>query len=176
MENHENKNYFNIDNEITPTISEVGGKGFSLIGMKKFGLNVPPGFILSVKFFRDWVEELKSTEEWKNFLKSDSEDDMILNLNHLKNMCSKLKFTASQNSDLEKAMNLLSNFSLFAVRSSSPEEDLEGASFAGGYETVLGVVYDTLKDAVKKCFASCLDYRVFKYKQEKGINYYLKKY
>jgi hypothetical protein len=36
-------------------------------------------------------------------------------------------------------MKSLKNIELFAVRSSSPEEDLVGASFAGGYDTILGV-------------------------------------
>ena len=59
--------------------------------------------------------------------------------------------------------------SLLAVRSSSPEEDLEGASFAGGYETSLGVTEAGLETAVRHSFASCLDERVFVYKQEHGF-------
>lgn len=54
----------------------------------------------------------------------------------------------------------------FAVRSSSPEEDLAGASFAGLYETVLNVTSDTLETAVRQCFRSCLDARVLIYKRE----------
>jgi pyruvate,water dikinase len=42
---------------------------------------------------------------------------------------------------------------LFAVRSSSPEEDLASASFIGGYETRLGVRPADLDDAVRHCFA-----------------------
>jgi len=52
---------------------------------------------------------------------------------------------------------------LAAVRSSAPEEDGEGASFAGVFETKLGVVADTLEDAVRECFASVFDQRVFSY-------------
>ena len=40
-------------------------------------------------------------------------------------------------------------------RSSSPEEDLAGASFAGLYETVLNVEAADLEDAVRRCFLSC---------------------
>mmetsp|Transcript_20628 Transcript_20628/g.43113 ORF Transcript_20628/g.43113 Transcript_20628/m.43113 type:complete len:966 (-) Transcript_20628:174-3071(-) len=65
---------------------------------------------------------------------------------------------------------------LVAVRSSSPEEDLEGTSFAGGYETTLGVPLDTgaakgnnnknkeFSRALLTCFLSMLDYRVVSYK------------
>ena len=60
--------------------------------------------------------------------------------------------------------------SLFAVRSSSPEEDLESASFAGIYETVLGVTDESLGEAIKTCFASALDERVAAYKMEHGYD------
>ena len=57
----------------------------------------------------------------------------------------------------------------FAVRSSSPEEDLEGASFAGGYETTLGVTVETLEAAILHSFTSSFDERVFLYKKEHGF-------
>ncbi|MBN1449640.1 MAG: hypothetical protein JW963_01380, partial [Anaerolineales bacterium] len=56
-----------------------------------------------------------------------------------------------------------------AVRSSSPEEDLEGASFAGGYETHLGVTVRHLEDAIRRSFASVFDARVYLYKKEHGF-------
>ncbi len=58
----------------------------------------------------------------------------------------------------------------FAVRSSSPEDDLESASFAGGFETRLGVPLDGLKDAIRHCAASSLDVRVLVYKKEHGFD------
>jgi pyruvate,water dikinase len=58
---------------------------------------------------------------------------------------------------------------LFAVRSSSPEEDLESASFAGGYETALGVTPENLEAAIRDSFASSFDQRVVLYKREHGF-------
>ena len=55
------------------------------------------------------------------------------------------------------------------MRSSSPEEDLEGASFAGGYETTLGVTTATLEAAIRHSFASSFDERVLLYKREHGF-------
>ena len=55
---------------------------------------------------------------------------------------------------------------LVAVRSSSPEEDLEGASFAGGYETTLGVPENAIEAAIRHSFISSFDERVFLYKKE----------
>ncbi len=42
----------------------------------------------------------------------------------------------------------------FAVRSSGTAEDLEGASFAGQYETLLGVPFEGLPGAVRRVFDS----------------------
>jgi phosphohistidine swiveling domain-containing protein len=53
----------------------------------------------------------------------------------------------------------------FAVRSSAAVEDLAGASFAGQYETVLGVRLDELPDAVRRVFDSAASARVAAYRQ-----------
>jgi phosphoenolpyruvate synthase/pyruvate phosphate dikinase len=42
-----------------PELSQVGGKGMSLIFMTRRGLPVPPGFVLSVAFFEPWLEYVK---------------------------------------------------------------------------------------------------------------------
>ena len=60
----------------------------------------------------------------------------------LKNSAAALRMSTLQRDALEKCRTALSangGGTLFAVRSSSPEEDLTSASFAGGYETCLGV-------------------------------------
>ena len=59
---------------------------------------------------------------------------------------------------------------LLVVRSSSPEEDLSGTSFAELYETVLNTTSKTLEQAVRTCFASCLDERVLLYKRENDLD------
>ncbi|MGH7294518.1 MAG: PEP/pyruvate-binding domain-containing protein, partial [Polyangiaceae bacterium] len=56
-----------------------------------------------------------------------------------------------------------------AVRSSGVKEDLEGASFAGQYETFINVRgEDALLDAVKRCWASIWRNRVLQYASKKG--------
>jgi pyruvate,water dikinase len=71
---------------------------------------------------------------------------------------------------LRKQLTALGEGGLVAVRSSSPEEDLESASFAGGYETALGVRWHEIEQALKHCFASAFDERVFAYKQRHGFD------
>jgi len=53
----------------------------------------------------------------------------------------------------------------FAVRSSAAAEDLAGASFAGQYETVLGVAAAALPAAVQQVLASAATARVAAYRQ-----------
>jgi rifampicin phosphotransferase len=56
----------------------------------------------------------------------------------------------------------------FSVRSSGAAEDLEGASFAGQYETILGVPLGGLPEAVRKVFGSVDAPRVSAYKEARG--------
>ncbi|UUV19864.1 PEP-utilizing enzyme [Fusobacteria bacterium ZRK30] len=142
-------------------LSEVGGKAKSLIETTRAGLNVPDGFVLTVEFFSSWVENLKKNEIWDEFLKDPSRE----NCERLKKIAANLKFTEDQIKILEGAKKRFRGDSIFAVRSSSPEEDLEGTSFAGMYETSLGVTGENLKDNIKTAFASMLDTRVVEYKK-----------
>ncbi len=56
----------------------------------------------------------------------------------------------------------------FAVRSSGTAEDLEGASFAGQYETMLGVPLAGLPEAVRRVFGSADASRVSAYREARG--------
>ena len=133
------------------------------------GFPVPPGFVLSVAFFEPWLHKIKSTNEWKAFTQDPSKEAC----DALKKQCDSLKLDTRQEQALNGALH--ANFPnepklLVAVRSSSPEEDLIQASFAGGYETTLGVTRDNLLQAIQVSFASALDFRVVQYKLQNGLD------
>lgn len=158
-----------------PPIGEIGGKGHSLFVLAEAGLPVPNGFILTVRFFEPWVTLLKATPTWKKFLTGAQSNQQ--NSNDLQDTCRRLKevslgyeLTADQKKALREGMSAFSEKTLFAVRSSSPEEDLGTASFAGGYETALGVTATRLEAALHTTFASCLDARIVAYKRERGFD------
>lgn len=91
----------------------------------------------------------------------------------LKHSVPLLPLTASQQDALDALLRVVDyphNGMRFAVRSFSPDEDLTSASFAGGYETLLGVHPDDLEGAVRDCFASSLDVRVLTYKKTHGFD------
>ena len=153
-------------------LAEVGGKGYSLIRMVEAGLPVPPGAVLTTEFFAPWFDELQASATW-TALADATPDKWATLCNELRALCPALPLTATQRQaleDLRKNLAALGDDVLFAVRSSSPEEDLVSASFAGGYETRLGVRPADLDDAVRHCFASSLDERVFVYKKKHGFD------
>ena len=152
------------------TLAEVGGKGYSLIRMVEGGLPVPPGVVLTTDFFAPWFDEIQTSATWMALVDA-TPDKWATLCNELKELCPALPLTATQRQallDLRQNLASLGDDVLFAVRSSSPEEDLAQASFAGGYETRLGVRPTDLDDAVRHCFASSLDERVLVYKKEHG--------
>lgn len=154
-----------------PELTQVGGKAMSLILMSQYGLPVPPGFVLSVAFFEPWLEAIQQTPEWAAVLNS-APEMLKQHCNALKAKCTALELDTIHKATLTQALETLKTGSenmLLAVRSSAPEEDLEGFSFAGGYETTLGVTEETLEDALRRSFASCFDERVFVYKKEHGL-------
>jgi len=154
------------------THSEVGGKGYSLIQMAQAGLPVPPGAVLTTGFFVPWFDEIKATGTW-HALTVATPDMWPTLCNTLKARSASVELTATQRrvlEDLQKTISAPGGNMHFAVRSSSPEEDLASASFAGGYETRLGVSPDNLEDAIRHCFASSLDERVLVYKKEHGFD------
>ncbi len=164
-----NSKIFNFDDASrSPLLEELGGKGYSLVRMSQSGLQIPPGFVLAVGYFNPWVEQLKQTGQWKEFLASPP-DMMTDRAQKLQSAGQDLRYTKEQEQGLKEALGLYNEFKFFAVRSSSPEEDLEGASFAGGYETILGVDRANIEDAVLRAFCSCLHPRVFVYKREQGF-------
>ncbi|WP_273326021.1 PEP/pyruvate-binding domain-containing protein [Vallitalea guaymasensis] len=149
-----------------PSLSQVGGKGKALIETYGAGLPVPEGLILSVDFLSPWLREIKASDEWRKLIMDVSVDSC----NAVKTKAMGLKLTTSMASELEKQIDKLGEENIFAVRSSSPEEDLEGTSFAGMYETYLGITKKTLESHIAKAFSSCFDFRVMEYKKQNDIN------
>jgi pyruvate,water dikinase len=153
-----------------PKLTEVGGKGLSLIMMTQASLPVPPGFVCGVEFFEPWLTQLQNTPEWRAVQSAIyNEEDLHPSTVALKEACANLPLTSEQEGHLNQAMQSLPSDSFYAVRSSSPEEDLEGVSFAGGYKTSLGVMKSTMEDALRVSFASVFDERVYVYKQQQGF-------
>ena len=161
---------------LTPELALVGGKGHGLIELTHNGFNVPPGTILTTAFFAPWIAEVQASAAWRALasgyeasLDDPGGRERVAELAAaVKAQATSLALTSDQRDALAAVSDEFANGAL-AVRSSSPEEDLAGASFAGLYETVLDVAPADLEDAVRRCFLSCLDGRVFTYKLNMGF-------
>src|SRR4051812_12702974 len=127
---------YSFSSSENPPLAEIGGKAQSLLQGSQAGLPVPPGFILPVQFFSNWNAELKSSAEWAAFSRANNDGELRTACEALKARAMQLVLSDEQKSALQQALTELPTANLFAVRSSSPEEDLEGSSFAGGYETI----------------------------------------
>lgn len=154
-----------------PPVDQAGGKALALMQMTLAGMPVPPGIVLTVAFFAPWTARLQASPAWEAMTRADA-GAMGPVSRALQTACQALRFNELQRDELDRALKTLGEpypGRLFAVRSSSPEEDMEGASFAGGYETVLGVTVDGIEAAVLRAFASSFDERVFLYKRAHGF-------
>jgi phosphohistidine swiveling domain-containing protein len=154
------------------TLAEVGGKGYSLIRMAEAALPVPPGAVLTTEFFAPWFEAIRASSTWTTLANANPDAWPALS-GELKSLCSDLALTSDQRETLEELRRRLpapKEGELAAVRSSSTEEDLVSASFAGGYETKLGVRWGELEHALQHCFSSIFDLRVFVYKCHHGFD------
>jgi len=152
-----------------PPLDQAGGKALALMEMAAAGMPVPPGLVITVRFFEPWLERLKQSPEWQELTQG---RDLARTAKAIQAACADLTFSEEQKNDLRQALDAFcrqNGSPFFAVRSSSPEEDLEGASFAGGYETTLGVRREEIEAAVRRSFASSFDERVFVYKREHGF-------
>ena len=173
-----------------PPPSLVGGKASSLarlFAIPSLGTAhaVPASYALSVEFFRPWIDAIVSSAAYDAALRgitAASGSATASNNDHVQQLCAKLKamcialpLSDDQRAALDELKSIMmssswsgigkNNNKLAAVRSSAPEEDGAAASFAGAFETRLGVTADTLEDAVRHCLASLFDFRVFAYRQ-----------
>jgi len=158
-----------FSSETVPELSKVGGKARSLIEATAAGLPVPPGFALDTDFFAPWMLRVEQSAAWATFLHASPEHSKE-HCDAVKAFCSGLELDEVQRKALGRGLAAMAGDGLFAVRSSSPEEDLDGSSFAGGYETTLGVRRDELVQAIRHSFASVFDERVVQYKRQRGMS------
>ena len=158
----------------SPTLAEVGGKGLSLIRMTHAGPRHPARASCSrVAFFAPWLDALAGARPSGSASRRARRRGRSRSAlaTRSRRACGALSFSAEPGRRARATRSrAFPAGGLFAVRSSSPEEDLEGSSFAGGYETVLGVSRGRLEAAVRRAFASCLDARVAVYKREHGFD------
>jgi pyruvate,water dikinase len=163
-------------------IPRVGGKNASLGEMithlTKLGIDVPEGFAVTTKAFRQFVENAGLEEKTRAALVDIDPDDpasVAERGKKVRQLFLDSDFPDSLRREIEygywelgRRLNM-PNPSV-AVRSSATSEDLDGASFAGQHETVLNVRGETaVLKAIRQCFASLFTDRAIAYRSHKGF-------
>jgi rifampicin phosphotransferase len=125
----------------------AGTKASNLGELLTAGFNVPGGFVLAVEAFERF-------RRFHGFGSSAAQDEVAA-----------APLPDDVTEELLHAHETIRG-ELLAVRSSGVAEDLEGASFAGQYETLLGVQgHADLLGAVRRCWSSAYSDRVTAYRR-----------
>ncbi|MCQ4344946.1 MAG: pyruvate, water dikinase [Sulfolobaceae archaeon] len=154
-------------------IELAGGKGANLGELISIGVRVPPGFVITSRAFKYFVNYNKLADKIFEILKTSQDEE------EASTKIKALITSAKVPEDLERSImeaydrlaKLVGKDPLVAVRSSATAEDIEQASFAGQQDTYLNVYRESLTEHVKKVWASLYNARAIAYRNTKGIDH-----
>ena len=159
----------------------VGGKCANLGELKKIGMPVPDGFAITTDAYNSFIEEKGIEEEINSLLEEAHEDLSDLNkVNKISDQISKIIQQTEIPEDIreviilgfKKTIEETEGIDSIAVRSSSVQEDMDTASFAGQYETELNIKgEEEFLEAVKKCWSSLFGSRLIEYRAKMNVGY-----
>jgi len=162
------------------SIPIVGGKNASLGELLSADIPVPPGFAVTTKAYKRFLEKGNIQNKIFELLKCVKEDDVDSGKKASKSIRTLIESTPIDD-DLQdyigefyRRLSKRSHVPAVpaAVRSSATAEDLPGASFAGQQDTFLWIrgVKDILTH-VKKCWSSLFTARAIYYRTKMGFSH-----
>jgi phosphohistidine swiveling domain-containing protein len=144
----------------------IGPKAASLCTLRRLGMKVPPCFFVTTTAFREHLDANGLCPQIAARL-----DQMRPALEEMRQLIACAPLPDSLREEIATAYSRL-RAAVVAVRSSATAEDLPGHSFAGQYETILGVTsLEECLAAIKKCWASLWTERAFEYRRRNGIDH-----
>jgi phosphohistidine swiveling domain-containing protein len=152
----------------------IGPKALSLIRLSQIGLKVPAGFCITAAVFREHLEQNNLFARIKTaadeLAKAESQAKEKL-LSALRRAIIEAPIAEATRQEIEEHYHKL-GAEYVAVRSSGTAEDLPGHSFAGQYDTYLGISNSAdCIETVKKCWASLWTLRAYEYRQRNGFDH-----
>ena len=152
----------------------IGPKAMSLIRLGRLGVTVPAGFCITAGMFREHLEHnnlltrIKMAAAELTKAKAQQKQELLLTL---RQAIIKAPLAETARQEIEKHYHTLGS-KYVAVRSSGTAEDLPGHSFAGQYDTYLGISNPAdCIEAVKKCWASLWTLRACEYRERNGFDH-----
>jgi phosphohistidine swiveling domain-containing protein len=163
--------------------SLTGGKGSQLATLIQSELPVPSGFVVNTEVFDKFCQSHNLLEQLNELLVDvgvgggvrgcvGSIDESIFyrRIDAFQAKIRQLSLPTRLLQELETQLKQHPSSSLWAVRSSAVAEDMKGASFAGQYDTVLGVSGLTeISQAIRHCWASFFNANAIQYKRDRNI-------
>ncbi|MBV1920058.1 MAG: hypothetical protein KUG73_05210, partial [Pseudomonadales bacterium] len=157
--------------------SLTGGKGSQLATLIQSELPVPSGFVVNTKVFSEFCQSHNLLEQLDELLVDvgvsvGGVDESIFyrRIDEFQANIRQLSLPTRLLQELETQLEQHPSSSLWAVRSSAVAEDMKGASFAGQYDTVLGVSgLSEISQAIRHCWASFFNGNAIQYKRDRNI-------
>ncbi|HTQ98980.1 MAG TPA: PEP/pyruvate-binding domain-containing protein [Candidatus Acidoferrum sp.] len=156
-------------------VPRVGGKGASLGELRRAGIAIPDGFVLTTDAFRQFVAPLKASLQLEPRIAAlQGKDTATLNAEcaQIRDALVKQQCPADLQVAISAAYQQLSEHGkhAVAVRSSATSEDSADASFAGLQDTYLWVRNEqAMLEAVKLCWASLYNAESVSYRLRLGL-------
>ncbi len=144
----------------------IGPKAASLCSLGRLGMRVPPCFFITTTAFGEHLDanglRPQIAARW---------DKMSGAIEEVRQLITRAPLADCLRRPIAAAYDRL-GAAVAAVRSSATAEDLPGHSFAGQYETILGVKsLEECLEAIKQCWASLWTERAFEYRRRNGIDH-----
>ncbi len=152
----------------------VGPKALGLVRLSRIGLTVPPGFCLAVEAYREHMETngiLPRIVSALGALAAAPPEQRRSILLEIREGIIRAPLSEKTRRAVEMYYRGL-GAGFIAVRSSATAEDLPGQSFAGQYDTYLGITdLDGCLAAIKPCWASLWAERAWDYRVQNGLDH-----
>jgi pyruvate,water dikinase len=152
----------------------IGPKALSLVRLSQLGLRVSPGFCITATVFREHLGQNKLHTRVKSAANELAKADHPAKegiLSALRQDIVEAPLSEAIRHEIEEHYRKLAA-EYVAIRSSGTAEDLPGHSFAGQYDTYLGISNPAdCIEAVKKCWASLWTLRAYEYREKNGFDH-----
>jgi len=168
--------FFNWPEAFTAGVEAVGGKGWNLARLDRYGFTIPGGGVLSADAYRAFIRENNLSEALAkisarvtvaNIAEKEIEEELL----QLRERINSGLFPSYIQDELIAQLESVGILSKpLAVRSSATCEDSARASFAGMHDSFLNVRgIDNIITAVKECYASLWTPRAVAYRRKMQV-------
>lgn len=151
----------------------AGGKGANLGELRRAGLPVPPGFVVTARAYLDSLElgglrgRLSALFETVN---PDDPQSLATSAREAQELVRQVRLPPALKEAIAAARVQLGADASLAVRSSATSEDTADTSFAGMHESYTHVVGEAaLLERIRDCWASAWSQRVLAYRRSRKL-------